>query len=164
MEYKKEQLALVKQYVAESTKNIESAKGDTAKTLNQMSINEKLSKELDAKLAAKKSALGLGDEEFAVVKDAAESLAVGRALYQQMGGDAQLAKMEAEQAAQIAKLSGEERATAEAQMATMTKSLREVRDGLELRRKYGDQSADVLLKYADQLAAQYAEGLKMMKK
>lgn len=162
MEYQKENYALLQHYVAESRKNLESSKGDTLKTLNQISINEKLGKEMDAKLVAKRKELGLSEEEFEAVKDAAQMLATGRSLYNQMGGDAALAKMEAEQKAQVAKLPAEQRAAAEAQMADMTKSLREVRDGLELRKKYGDQAADVLLRHGDELAKQYTEMLKMM--
>lgn len=161
MEYQKENYALVQQYVAETRKNLEAAKGDTLKTLNQISINEKLSKEMDEKLKAKRQALGLGEEEFEAVKDATQTLAVGRSLYNQMGGDAQLAKMEAEQKQQIAKLPAEQRAAAETQMADMTRSLREVRDGLELRKKFGDKSADVVLKYGDALAKQYTEMLQL---
>ena len=162
MEYQKENLALLKQYVAESRKNIESAKGDTMKTLNQISINDKLGKELDAKLAAKRQQLGLVQEEFDALKDAAQMVATGRALYNQMGGDAQVAKMEAEQKAQLAKLTPEQRAAAEVQIAEMTKSLTDVRDGLDVRKKYGDRSADALLKHADELAKQYWDGLKEM--
>lgn len=162
MEYQKVNFALLQQYAEESRKNLESAKGDTTKTLNQISINDKMSKELDAKLKAKRQELGLGDAEFAVVKEGADAIATGRALYNQMGGDAQLAKMEAEQKAEIAKMPAEQRAAAEAQAANVTKSLRDVRDGLDLRRKYGDKSADALLRHADALAKQQWEALKLM--
>lgn len=164
IEFQKENLVLVQQYVAESKKNLESAKGDTAKTLNQISINQKLAKEMDAKLDAKRQALGLSHDELNTLKDAAGAMAAARTLYNQMGGDAQLAKMEAEQKAEIARLPEDKRAAAEEQMAVMTKSLRDVRDGADLRKKYGDKSADVLLKHADALAKQWEETLKLMKK
>jgi hypothetical protein len=160
IEYQKENLALVQQYVAESKKNIESAKGDAAKTLNQISINEKLSKEMEAKLDVKRQQLGMSVDELATLKDAAGAVAAGRGLYNQMGGDAAVAKMEADSKAQIAKMPAEQRAAAEAQFATMSKSLTDVRDGLDIRQKYGDKSADALLKYADVLAKQQWDALK----
>jgi hypothetical protein len=159
MEYQAENIALVRQYAAETSKNLESAKGDAMKTLNQISINEKLSKEMEAKLDAKRQGLGLAKDDFEVLKEAASMLATSRALYNQMGGDAQLAKMEAEHKAQVAKLPAEKRAEAEQQMGDFTKSLKDVRDGVDLRKKYGDKNADVLLKYADPLAKQWTDAL-----
>jgi hypothetical protein len=162
MEYQKENLSLVQKYVAETTKNIESAKGDAMKTLNQISINEKAAKDMEAKLDAKRQALGLDQEQFDTLKDAVQMMATGRAAYNQMGGDAQLAKIEAEQKAALAKLPPEQRSAAEAQMAEMGKSFRDMRDGFEVRKKYGDKSTDVLLKRADELAKQYWDALKAM--
>ncbi|HEY3383961.1 MAG TPA: hypothetical protein VGK32_19530 [Vicinamibacterales bacterium] len=162
VEYQKENLVLVTKFVEETRKNIESAKGDTAKMLQQVTINDKLGKEMDDKLKAKRQALGLGDAEFEAVKDAAETVANGRMLYQQMGGDAQLAKMEADAKKQLAALPAAQREAAAAQMADMTKSLTSVRDGLDIRQKYGDKSADAVLKYADILAKQHFDAMKLM--
>jgi len=162
MEYQKENLALIRQYAEESSKNLESAKGDTAKMVKQFALNDKMGKELEEKRKAKRQSLGLGDAEFEAVKDAAQMVATGRALYNQMGGEAALAKILDEQKAEIAKMPAEQRAAAEAQVADMTKSFKDVRDGIDVRKKYGDRSAEVLLKYADALAKQYWEGLQMM--
>ncbi len=79
-----------------------------------------------------------------------------------MGGDAQLAKMEAEAKKQIAAMPEAQRAAAEKQFADMSQSLRELKDGLELRKKYGDQAADVLLKHADALATQRMDALQLL--
>ena len=55
-----------------------------------------------------------------------------------------------------------QRAAAEKQFADMSQSLRELKDGLELRKKYGDQAADVLLKHADALATQRMDALQLL--
>ena len=160
MDYERQNFAIVAKYVEESRENLASAKGDTAKTLQQISINQQLSKEMDGQLEAKRAALGLGGEEFTALEDAVGMIANGRMVYNQMGGDAQLARMEAEQKKQLAALPEAQRAEAEKTMAEMTKSLREMKDGMELRKKYGDKSADVLLKHADELARQRFDALK----
>jgi type III secretory pathway component EscV len=162
MEYQKENLALVQQFVAETRKNLESAKGDTVKTLNQISLNDKMSKELDEKLKARRQAMGFSEDEFDMMQDAVQTMATGRALYNQMGGDAQMAKIEAEQKASLARVPADQRAAAEAQIADMSKSLAEMKNGAEVRKKYGDQAADVLLKHADDLAKVYWEGLQAL--
>jgi hypothetical protein len=162
VEYQKENLALARQYAAQSKKNLESSKGDTSKVLNQVSLSQQYSKEMDAKLEAKRQALGLSKEQFDLLQDAARTLATGRALYNQMGGDAQLAKMEAEQKAQLAKMAPEQRAAAEAEMGVFSKNLRDMRDGIDLRKKYGDKNADVMLKYADTLAKDMWDAMKEM--
>jgi len=97
MEYQKENFALVAKYAEETKKNMDSAKGDTAKTIQQMAIADKLGKEMEAQQRAKRQALGLSEEDFKALQDAVQTVATGRLLYQQMGGDAQLAQMEAEQ-------------------------------------------------------------------
>jgi hypothetical protein len=162
LDYQKQQLVIVSKYVDQSRKNLEAAKGDTAKTLQQISINDQMSKEMDAALKAKRAELGLGEEQFSTLQDAVGMIANGRLLYNQMGGDAQLAKMEAEQKKQLAALPAAQRAEAEKTMADMTKSLREMKDGGELRKKYGDAAADVLLKHADELAQQQMEAYKLL--
>ncbi len=162
MAYQKENFALVAKYVEDTRKNLDSAKGDTAKTLQQVGLNAKLSKDLDDTLKAKRASLGLGDEEFNTVKDAAEEVAAGRLLYNQMGGDAQVAKMTAEQKKQLAALPEAQRQAAEASLASVAKSLTDVRDAVEVRQKYGDKAADVLLKHADELAQQHLEALKLL--
>ena len=98
MDYERQNFAIVAKYVEESRKNLASAKGDTAKTLQQISINQQLSKEMDGQLEAKRAALGLGGEEFTALEDAVGMIASGRMVYNQMGGDAQLARMEADDA------------------------------------------------------------------
>ncbi len=162
MEYEKQNFAIVAKYVEETRTNLESAKGDTGKTLQQISINEKISKEMDEKLKTKRAELGLGDTTFVALEDAVGMIANGRMLYNQMGGDAQLAKMEAEQKKQLAGLPDAQRAEAEKAMGDIAKTLRELKDGLDLRKKYGDKSADVLLKHADELARQKFEGVKLL--
>jgi hypothetical protein len=102
--------------------------------------------------------------QLEALKDAAGTMSTMRALYNQMGGDAQLAKMEAEQKAEIAKLPADQRAAAEEQAAMMTKGLKDMRDGAELRKKYGDKSGDVLLKHADELAKLWDDVAKLMGK
>ena len=47
-------------------------------------------------------------------------------------------------------------------MADVSKSLRDMRDGAELRKKYGDKAADVLLRHADDLAKQKLDALKLL--
>ena len=143
MEYQKQKLVIVSKFAEETRKNLASAKGDAAKTLQQIPINEKLSKEMDAALDAKRAEVGLSQEQFEALEGAVELIANGRLLYNQMGGDAQLAKMEAESKKQIAAMPEAQRAAAEKQFADMSQSLRELKDGLELRKKYGDQAADV---------------------
>ena len=162
IEYQKVQLDLIAQYYQASMKNLESAKGDVAKTLNQIAINDEISKKLDAELATRRAALGIGDAEFEAVKDAVEIMAYGRLMYNQMGGDAQLAKMEAEFKKQIATLPADQRPAAEAQMKDMTRSLVDMRDGADIRRKYGDASADAVLKFAEVLAKQRLDVLSKM--
>ncbi len=162
MEYEKENLKLVAQFAAETRKNIEAARGDTVKTINQIAINDKLSKELDAKLLAARRSMGLGEEAFNVVKEAAEEVGTARLLYNQMGGDAQLARMEAEQKEQVEKAPAEQREAAAAASSAMLKSIRDLRDGTDLRKKYGDAATEILLKYADALAGQRADALKVM--
>jgi len=162
MEYDKQKMAIVAAFIEETRKNLASAKGDTAKTLQQIPINEKLGKEMEEKLRAKRAELGLGEEQFTALESAVDMLANGRMLYNQMGGDAQLAKMEAEQKKQIAALPEAQRVEAEKAMGEMSRSLREMKDGLELRKKYGDASADVLLKHADELAKRRFEALKLL--
>jgi hypothetical protein len=160
MEYQKENIALIRQYAAESKKNLESAKGDTAKALNQMSIADKMTKEMDATLEAKRQSLGLGQDEFDLLKDAVQTVATSRAVYNQMGGDAQVATMVAQQKAEIAKLPPEQRPAAEAQSAEMLKNFNDMKNGADVRKKYGDQNADVILKHADELAKLYWDSLK----
>jgi small-conductance mechanosensitive channel len=162
MEYEKTNLALLTQYVEDTRKNLDSAKGDTAKTLQQLTINEKMSKDLDEKLKAKRASLGLGDEEFNAVKDGADMVALGRMAYTQMGGDAQMAKIQAQQKKQIAALPEAQRQAAEASLSEVSKSLTDLRDAAEVRKKYGDKSADALLKHADELAAQRLDALKLL--
>ncbi len=149
-------------YGEQARKNLESAKGDTARTLQQIAANEKLAQEMEAGLKAKRAELGLADEQVKVLEDAAGMLAAGRTLYNQMGGDAQLARMEAEQKKEIAALPEAKRADAEKAAEEMSRSLREMKDGIDLRKKYGDQAADVLLKHADALAAQRMDALKLL--
>jgi hypothetical protein len=162
MDYEKQNIAIVAKYAEESRKNLASVKGDTAKTLQQISISEQLSKEMNEKLKAKRAELGLGDAEFTALQDAVGMIANGRMLYNQMGGDAQMAKMEAEQKKQLAAMPEAQRAEVEKTMGDMTKSLTEMKDGLDIRKKYGDKSADVLLKHADELARQKYEALKLL--
>jgi hypothetical protein len=162
MEYQKQQVAIVSKFAEQSRKNLEAAKGDTAKTLQQISVNEKLSNEMDAALAAKRTELGLTEDQSTALQEAVGMIATGRMLYNQMGGDAQLAKMEAEQKKQIAALPEAQRAEAEKTVAEMSKGFRDMKDGAELRKKYGDQAADVLLKHADELAKQQEEAFKLL--
>jgi hypothetical protein len=160
MTYQKENLALLATYADETRKNMEAAKGDTSKLAQQMSLAERLGKELEAQQQAKRRALGLSEEEFKALQDAAQTVATSRALYNQMGGDAQLALMEAEAKKQIAALPADQRDAAAAQMNETSKSLRSLKDGMDVREKYGDKAADALMKHADELAKQYWDGLK----
>ena len=162
LEYQKENLALIAKYAEETKKNMEAAKGDAAKLVQQASIAERLGKELDAKQQAKRRELGLSEDEFKTLQDAAQTVATGRAMYNQMGGDAQLAQMEAESKKQIAALPADQREAATAQMNEVTKSLRSLKDGIDVREKYGDKAADALMKHADALAKQYWDALKKM--
>lgn len=162
MQYQKEVAVIVAQYAAESRKNLESAKGDAAKILNQVNLNQQAAKELENRLAAKRKEMGLSEGEFTLLQEAVGMIANARSLYNQMGGDAQVARIEAEQKKSLAAMPADQRPAAEAEMAKMTESLRQLRDGFELRKKFGDQAADVLLKKADALAAQYEENLKLM--
>jgi hypothetical protein len=162
MDYQKQRLAIVTRFAEETRKNLAAAKGDAAKTLQQIPLNEKLSQEMDAALDAKRAEVGLSKEQFEALEGAVELIANGRLLYNQMGGDAQLAKMEAESKKQIAAMPEAQRAEAEKTFADMSKSLKELKDGLELRKKYGDQAADVLLKHADELAKQRMDGLQLL--
>ena len=162
MEYDKQKMAIVAKYAEETRKNLASAKGDTAKTLQQIPINEKLGREMDEQLKAKRAETGLGEEQFKLLEEAVGMIANGRMLYNQMGGDAQLAKMEAEQKKQIAALPEAQRAEAEKAMGEMTRSLKQLKDGYELREKFGDKSADVLLKHADELAKIHFDALKAL--
>jgi hypothetical protein len=162
MEYQKQQVAIVSTYADQTRKNLASAKGDAAKILQQIPINEKLSQEMDAALKAKRAEVGLTEEQFSALQEAVELIANSRLLYNQMGGDAQLAKMEADSKKQIAALPEAQRAEAEKTLGDMSKSLRELKDGLELRKKYGDQAADVLLKHADDLARHQMEAFKLL--
>jgi hypothetical protein len=162
MEYQKQKLTIVSKFAEETRKNLAAAKGDATKTLQQIPINEKLSQEMDAALDAKRAEVGLSKEQFEALEGAVELIANGRLLYNQMGGDAQLAKMEAESKKQIAAMPETQRAAAEKQFASMSQSLRELKDGLELRQKYGDQAADVLLKHADDLAKQRMDALQLL--
>jgi hypothetical protein len=79
-----------------------------------------------------------------------------------MGGDAALAEIEAEQKKQIAAHPADQREAAIAQMNEVTKSLRSLKDGMDVREKYGDQAADALMKHADTLAKVYWDALKKM--
>jgi len=164
MDYQKAQLALVQEFAAQAGKSLKAAEGSTLKTLNTMTENAKLGEQLEEKLKAKRGELGLAEEEFEVVQDAVQTMATARALYNQMGGDAQVAKIEADQKAQLAKLPAEQRAAAEAQMADMNKAFMDLKNGLDVRKKHGDQAADVLLRHADELAKAYWEGLKSLGK
>ncbi len=101
MEFQKENLALLAKYSEETRKNMEAAKGDSAKLVQQVSIADRLGKEMEEKLRAKQRELGLSEEEFKAVQDAAQTVATSRALYNQMGGDAQLAQMEAERRSRL---------------------------------------------------------------
>jgi hypothetical protein len=160
MEYQKENLALIAKYAKETKKNMESAHGDAAKLVQQVSIADRYGKELDAAQRAKRAELGLSEEEFGTLQEAAQAVATSRALYNQMGGDEQLARMEAEQKQQIAALPADQREAATAQMNEMSKSLRSLKDGVDVREKYGDKAADALMKHADALARQYWDALK----
>jgi hypothetical protein len=160
MDYEKQRTALAARFAEETRQNLASAKGDAAKLLQQISINDKLGKEMEEKLKSARAALGLKDEEFSALEEAVGMVANGRMLYNQMGGDAQLARMEAEQKKQIAALPEAQRAEAEKTMAETTRSLTSMRDGLDLRKKFGDASADVLLRHADELASQRLDALK----
>jgi hypothetical protein len=160
--YQKENIRLVAQFSEESRKNLESAKGDAAKMLDQIAINDKLGKELNEKLKAARTSAGLSEDAFEMVKDAAQAVALGRLAYRQAGGDAFLSKMEADTKKQVEALPAEQRAAAEAEMAKLTQGIKDQRDAVEVRRKYGDQAADVLLKHADALADLQMEGLKTL--
>ena len=160
--YQKENLTLIEKYVQDTKKNMEAAKGDTSKLAQQVSIADRLGKELEAQQQAKRRELGLSEEEFKALQDAAQTVATSRALYNQMGGDAQLTQMEAESKKQIAALPADQREAATAQMNEMSKSLRSLKDGVDVREKYGDKAADALMKHADELAKQYWDALKQM--
>jgi len=162
IEYEKENIRLATEFAEQARKNLKAAEGSTVKTLNTIGLTDDMSKAMEEKLAAKRRALGLGDAEFEAVKDAAATLANGRMLYNQMGGDAQLAKMEAEMKQQVAAVPADQRAAAEAEMAKVTQGLKDMRDGADVRKKYGDASADAMLKYADVLARQRLEALGAM--
>jgi hypothetical protein len=162
LDYQKQEAAIIEKYLAETGRNIASAKGDAMKTMQQISINEKLGKEFEAALQAKRTELRLTEDQFNTLRDAVGMIANGRMLYNQMGGDAQLAKMQAEQKKQLAALPEAQRAEAEKTIADMSKGLTDMKNGLDLRKKYGDQAADVLLKHADELATQQWENLKKL--
>ena len=160
MEYQKEVFALAVKYAAESKKNLESSKGDLSKTAQQVNLAERYGKEMDDKLKAKRKELGLSEEEFDTLQEAVVAMATSRGLYNQMGGDAQLAQMEAEAKKQIEALPADQRAAAEAQAAETTKALKSLKDGVDIRQKYGNTAADALLKHADALAKAYWDALK----
>ena len=162
VEYEKENIRLVTEFAEQARKNLKAAEGSTVKTLNTIGLTDDMSKAMEEKLVARRRALGLGDAEFEAVKDAAATLANGRMLYNQMGGDAQLAKMEAEMKQQVAAVPADQRAAAEAEMAKVTQGLKDMRDGADVRKKYGDASADAMLKYADAPARQRLEALGAM--
>jgi hypothetical protein len=162
IEYQKDVYALAVKYAEETKKNAESSKGDVAQAMQQVSLAERFGKEMDEKLRARRKEVGLSEEEFSALQDAAQTVATGRALYNQMGGDKQFAEIEAEQKKQIAGLPADQREAATAQMNEMTKSFRNLRDGLDVRQKYGDKAADALMKHADELAKQYWDALKQL--
>jgi hypothetical protein len=162
VEYQKQEHGILAKYAEDMKKTAASAKNDTAKSLQALSVVDKFNKDMEAALKAKRSEVGLSEEQFGQLREAATSLATGRLLYNQMGGDAQLAKMEAEQKQQLAVLSGAQRAEAEKAFAEMSRNLREMKDGLELRKKFGDKSTDALLKHAEELAKQHFDNLKLL--
>ena len=162
VEYEKENVRILRDYVAAAAKNLQSARGDSVKTLEQVAVSQKFTKELEEKLEAKRQELGLSERELAAAKDAAQMTATARVLYQQMGGDAQLASMEAEQQKAIEALPQEQRAAAIADMEKMLKGVKDMRDAAEVRKKYGDKSADAVLRHADVLVRQRLEVLQMM--
>jgi hypothetical protein len=164
LEYQKENMRIVREYAEKSRKNIEAAKGDVSKAVQQVNLATQYSKEMDEKLAAKRRELGFSEEQFDTLRDAAQGTATYRLLFNQMGGDKQLAAMEAEQKAQIDRLPEAERAAAQAQSDQMMQVFKDNRDLVELRKKYGDKSWEVLMRHADALAAQQLEFLQMGKR
>ncbi|MBP1634090.1 MAG: hypothetical protein H6Q10_664 [Acidobacteria bacterium] len=164
MEYQKENMRIVQEYAEKTRKNLESAKGDATKALRQVDLATQYSKEMDEKLAAKRRELGFSEEQFETLRDAASGAATYRMLFNQMGGDKQLAALEAEQKAQIEKLPEADRAAAQAESEKMMQAFKDSRDLVELRKKYGDKSWEVLVRHADALAAQQLAFLQMGKK
>lgn len=161
MEYQKENMKVVREYAEKTRKNMESGKGDVSKAIQQVNLATEYGKEMDAKLAAKRRELGFTEAQFETLRDAASATATYRLLYNQMGGDKQVAAMEAEQKARIDQLPEAERADAQAQADEMMRVFRDNRDLVELRKKYGDTSWEVLKRHADALAAQQLEFLQM---
>lgn len=161
MQYQKENMRIVREYAEKSRQNLEGAKGDVSKAIRQANLATEYGKEMDEKLAAKRRELGFTEAQFDTLRDAVQATATYRLLFNQMGGEKQLAAIEAEQKAHIDKLPEAERAAAQAQGNEMMQVFKDNRDLVELRKKYGDSSWEVLKRHADALSAQQLEFLQM---
>ncbi len=73
-----------------------------------------------------------------------------------------MAKIQAQQKKEIAGLPEAQRQAAEASLSSVSKTLTDLRGAAEVRKKYGDKSADALLKHADELAAPRLDVLKLL--
>ena len=164
MEYQKENIRIVKEYAEKARQNAESARGDTVKALRQIDIATQYGKEMEQKLEAKRRELGLSEQQFETARDAVLMTANFRMLFNQMGGDKQLAEIAAAQKAAIEGMPEAQRPAAQAEADKMMKSFTDARDLADIRQKYGDKSAEVLLRHADALAAQHLEFLQLGKK
>ena len=96
MEYQKQKLAIVSKFAEETRKNLAAAKGDAANAAQIRSTRDSTAGDGRRARCQAGRRVGLSKERFDALEGAIELVANGHLLYNRMGGDAQLAKMEAE--------------------------------------------------------------------
>ena len=170
-------LAAQKVIVAETKVYVEKTQADlkavqdkdsTAASLKVLANMEERSKKLDE---VKRSALeknGLSEREYAELNELVTSVELSQAMFEKAGGEAAVAKMEADikaqLAAQAAKGTPEERAKAEKEALEMTETMRSVGQAKDARERYGDAAVDAVMKRLPEARAMREELIGLMKK
>ena len=143
--YKKESLELVKKMVAEMSANVQKHQDKGAVgELELQKAGEQMNKKHEEAHRAIQAKVGLSDAELAALSETVSDVVSARMLWDQFGAGSP-ATMEAQMKALPAELPAEERARAQAEMARIMKSLPDLRDCTEARKKHGDAAVNAVL-------------------
>ncbi|MBI5548882.1 MAG: hypothetical protein HY901_33795 [Deltaproteobacteria bacterium] len=160
--YKKESLELAKKAIEEMAANVKDHQDKGAVgALGMLKDGEQINKKHEEAQEAAQAKVGLSDAELKALEEVVSDVVTARMLWDKTGAGT-LATMEAQVKAQVAALPAEERAKAQAEMGQMMKSMTDMRDCTEARKKHGDAAVNAVLAHEAELKEAQLAGLKML--
>lgn len=133
------------------------AKIDKEKGLRQgvdaLKSGQKLQKATEEAEKKARDKAGLSEEEVEALAAVVPDVIMPKMLMKQNGMDAEAAAMEKQIRAAMEKLPPEQREQAAKELKEMTQGLKDLREGKEVRQKYGDKVVEAILKHEAELVA-----------